>query len=437
MKSATIIASQSSFLKGKVDQIQMQNLQKIVDFLDNIEYEVLRLAIVDETDKAVACELNISIKLADIVIVLLNPKTQCFNRALADVTQQQLDLGTLWPKSARLLKQTLVHLQRIFVIAPDSIEEHLSVLKEYLLHYKQEPLYEKNFYLILNELKTEIESLPQENFNVQLKKTLVGNQEVDVVTLSAKELKNIVAGEVLLKNLLKSQIMQSEWQDFMGKFIYDSEEQHLIKSIKIIEKCLEDYGPDNVFLSFNGGKDCTVLLHLVQTVLRKNYPNRKEKLFCLYVRSPNVFEEQDAFIEQCMIFYDLEILSITGNIKEALRITIEQKPHLKACFMGTRRTDPFCSNLNEFQMTDPDWPEIMRCSPFLDWHYSDIWDYLLYYKVPYCQLYDLGFTSLGNATNTIRNPSLLVSQEEQEIYLPAYKLLNEQQERSGRNISKI
>lgn len=78
---------------------------------------------------------------------------------------------------------------------------------------------------------------------------------------------------------------------------------------KIIEKCLEDYGRDNVFLSFNGGKDCTVLLHLVHTVLSRKYPNEKEnkKLFCLYVRSENTFQEQDEFIEQCMIYYNLEV----------------------------------------------------------------------------------------------------------------------------------
>lgn len=43
-------------------------------------------------------------------------------------------------------------------------------------------------------------------------------------------------------------------------------------------------------------------------------------------------------------------MSVTGNIKDALGITINKKPHLKACFMGTRRTDPYCSHLNLFQV---------------------------------------------------------------------------------------
>lgn len=87
------------------------------------------------------------------------------------------------------------------------------------------------------------------------------------------------------------------------------------------------------------------------------------------------------------------------------------------------------------QMTDADWPQVMRVSPLLDWHYSHIWDYLLYFRVPYCTLYDKGYTSLGNMKNTIRNTSLRVYDvfQEQEVYLPACKLMDATKERNGRN----
>lgn len=86
-------------------------------------------------------------------------------------------------------------------------------------------------------------------------------------------------------------------------------------------------------------------------------------------------------------------------------------------------------------MTDSDWPQIMRVLPLLDWHYSYIWDYLLYFVVPYCSLYDEGYTSLGNVKNTVRNPSLLTYNvlEGKEIFLPAYKLTDAEKERYGRD----
>lgn len=57
--------------------------------------------------------------------------------------------------------------------------------------------------------------------------------------------------------------------------------------------------------------------------------------------------------EFCFKAWKFQIMSVTANIKDALRITINQKPYLKACFMGTRRTDPFCAHLNAFQVLAP------------------------------------------------------------------------------------
>lgn len=113
---------------------------------------------------------------------------------------------------------------------------------------------------------------------------------------------------------------------------------------------MEQHGLDNIFVSFNGGKDCTVLLHLVLTVVNKKYPHYKEPVLCLYVQSESPFLEQDEFISQCQIYYNLKIMTIRSGIKEALQQTLEEYPNYKACFMGTRRTDPYSSDLNVFQV---------------------------------------------------------------------------------------
>lgn len=83
-------------------------------------------------------------------------------------------------------------------------------------------------------------------------------------------------------------------------------------------------------------------------------------------------------------------------------------------------------------MTDNGWPQIMRVFPLLDWVYSDIWDYLLTFHVPYCSLYDNGYTSLGNTNDTFPNPYLRRHDTNENKYLPAHKLLDGSKERSGR-----
>lgn len=129
-----------------------------------------------------------------------------------------------------------------------------------------------------------------------------------------------------------------------------------------MEESINMYGAENIFLSFNGGKDCTVLLHLFVNLLRLKHPKFNKKIYCLYVRSENAFPEQDSFIEDCKIYYNLEVITYCGSIKEALKQVLQEKPNFKACLMGTRRTDPYCANLKIFQVKNLFYCDYLQCS---------------------------------------------------------------------------
>lgn len=60
--------------------------------------------------------------------------------------------------------------------------------------------------------------------------------------------------------------------------------------------------------------------------------------------------------------------------------------------------------------------------------------FLKHLNVPYCELYDQGYTSLGGTTDTHPNPALeVVGPAGERNYRPAYELEDDELERLGRD----
>ncbi|KAI9146060.1 hypothetical protein BKA69DRAFT_1047175 [Paraphysoderma sedebokerense] len=223
--------------------------------------------------------------------------------------------------------------------------------------------------------------------------------------------------------------------------------QHVTSAVNIIEQALEQYGIEGLAISFNGGKDCTVLLHLFAAVLNRYFRVCKKvgngvpldhRINAVYITQINPFIEVDTFVDECVHRYQLNLSRISGPMKQGLQVFISKQPDVNAILVGTRRSDPFAEHLTSFDLTDPGWPQFMRVHPVLDWDYTHVWKFLLTLNVPYCVLYDKGYTSLGGTDNTIPNPALRVTRDlnanekRQESYLPAYKLLDGSKERDCR-----
>lgn len=204
-------------------------------------------------------------------------------------------------------------------------------------------------------------------------------------------------------------------------------------ALSVIEQAVTKYPSTDLCLCFNGGKDCTALLHLIYSCIQRHKPEEWNKIQILYVKCGETFREVEDFIEQTAIRYNFHLTTLHGDLKHSISAYVKSHPNIKAMMLGTRKSDPGGSNLNHFCPTDSGWASIERILPLLNWTYTDVWCFLRQLQVPYCILYDRGYTSLGEKSKTVQNPSLLNDDRKSfQSYKPAYMLQNEDCERQSR-----
>jgi len=138
----------------------------------------------------------------------------------------------------------------------------------------------------------------------------------------------------------------------------------------------------------------------------------------------------------------IELDRVREGWKEGITsLTSKHKPRTFVFVLGTRRTDPNAGPAPEKFEPSSSWlgPDagFMRVNPILDWTYHDVWFFLTHFGLPYCDLYNRGYTSIGETTNTLPNPALLDDKMTKEpTYLPAYSLQDGALERQGRETAK-
>lgn len=128
---------------------------------------------------------------------------------------------------------------------------------------------------------------------------------------------------------------------------------------------------EDLVISFNGGKDCTVLLHLYAAVLARRSRGDAPGVYSLsvsslpgalshdipavYIFQPDPFDEVERFIATSADLYRLGITRVsTAGVKEGFQAFKEIRPSVSAILVGVRRTDPFSCAQSSFSLTVAD-----------------------------------------------------------------------------------
>jgi len=210
--------------------------------------------------------------------------------------------------------------------------------------------------------------------------------------------------------------------DYITKEIYlNTKYEYIRESVEVIAQARALYNEkDQLWMAFNAGKDCMVMYYLTKIAIyrelskkesekeiKKEVKKEMQQIDFVYFEEPNSFEEVEEFFGLFCEEEGLKCQKRTRDIKKELA-ELQEKYPVKAILLGTRTNDPYCENLSHFSPTDIDkgWPAVMRVNPIIDWSLGQVWDFIKSFEIPYCQLYDEGYTHLGNKVNTVKNKHL-------------------------------
>ena len=196
-------------------------------------------------------------------------------------------------------------------------------------------------------------------------------------------------------------------------------DEKIQKAHEVIKEASKRWKKDEIAIAWTGGKDSTVLMHLVKNVFKGKVPF---KVF--FNDSTLEFPEIYDFVKKIKKDWKLDLLWInhmpedldaykkTADKEEKMEIMRIAKINAINYALSKYKIKVFMSGirLDEHEARSKETYFSVRSTntrvhPILDFTINDIWDYTKKFKVPYVNLYDKGYKSLGEMpfTNPVKD----------------------------------
>jgi phosphoadenosine phosphosulfate reductase len=186
-------------------------------------------------------------------------------------------------------------------------------------------------------------------------------------------------------------------------------EEKVEKAREVIRETADRFPHDSICIAWTGGKDSTVILHMVREMYDGKIPFKvmfndstfefkeimefvdrieKDWEFDL-IRVPHMKEDLDAYHKTDSKDEKMEILRIAKI--NAINFALDE--YDINAFVAGIRWDEHEARSDETYFSER--PSHMRVHPILHFTLEDIWTYIKTFDVPYVNLYDKGYKSLG------------------------------------------
>lgn len=186
-------------------------------------------------------------------------------------------------------------------------------------------------------------------------------------------------------------------------------DEKIKKSIQVINKARAKFSPEKTVIAWTGGKDSTVLLYLVKMTFNNTVP-----FPVMFNDSTMEFEEVYEFIKKLEKEWNLNLVIVPHskidiekfhflkNKEEKKNLSRIMKVNAIKSFVANHKIEAFMAGIrwdeHEARSKETYFSERedhTRVHPILHFTEEDIWDYIHRFDIPYVELYDKGYRSLG------------------------------------------
>ncbi|XP_015118644.1 FAD synthase [Diachasma alloeum] len=191
---------------------------------------------------------------------------------------------------------------------------------------------------------------------------------------------------------------------------------------EIYQKTLEDlrklYEKSNeVAICFDGSIESTVLLHLAH--IAQMQLGNSSKINLIMFRHEEWFPEVENFIKDITSRYNLNIITLNQLPQEGAKSLEASHPDIKILLLGIKSRNKDSGLYHSLARQTGIASMVIKC-PLNGWTVDSLWTLARSLSLPYCSLYDKGYTCVGGRKGTKPNVNLITG--DKETCQPAWKL---------------
>lgn len=244
----------------------------------------------------------------------------------------------------------------------------------------------------------------------------------EALKISISDLMKMDSKDVITKlNKLNEENTYKYFNEYIEKFIEANSARFnfiVSEATQFIIEEKRDYGDDETFVSFSGGKDSTVVSDLVIRALgnpgiihifgdttlefpmteeyakrfKKNH--RKTPFLSARNKEKNFYDMCEVVGPPSRVMRWCCTVFKTGAITKKINSTFKNKKRILT-FYGIRRSESVIRSKYDRSIDSPKIAKQKVSSPIIDWYDFDIWLYLLTANVDFNDAYRLGYSRVG------------------------------------------